>query len=74
MNDQFQKVVDQMIEDNAEVLRALASNPISFHPVYYCPTCQINVVDVYTDSTITGIWPKCVKCNSLLQWHYERGE
>ena len=74
MNDQLQKVVNQIIEERADVLHALASNPPIFHPVYYCPTCQETVTEVYTDDTVTGIWPKCITCNSLLQWHYERGE
>ena len=74
MDDKLQTVVNQMIDDNSEVLYKLAQDPTSFHPVYYCPTCQEIVTEVYTDDTVTGIWPKCTNCNSLLQWHYERDE
>ena len=72
MNDYMQNVIDQMIREYDSVLRVLASNPVAFHPVYYCPGCQTEVINAYTDDLTTGRWPKCNICNSLLQWHYER--
>jgi len=68
MDDYMRNVVDQMIREHDSVLRVLASNPIAFHQVYYCPGCQEGVTDVQSKDT----WPRCNRCNSLLQWHYER--
>ena len=65
-------IMEYATDKHKDAMQELAQNPTSFHPVYYCPQCNEIVTNIYTDNTITGVWPKCTKCNSLLQWHYER--